>query len=1429
MPVVRILHISDLHSRGPRDRSDKWKRSLLLRAWARDLTDVHDSDHPIDILCFTGDIADFGHAEEYAATTDFLRTTIASLKLSNEQVFVVPGNHDIDRKIQSAAWETIRAVAPAISPHHFSSWIVGGKTPPGLVDNMRAAVLERQSAFWTWIERDLGLSHILPRTSPHGSLGYRSSITLPRRTFPVQIIGFDSAWLAGNDQDAGNLRLTIDQVGRLVHQDDGEALPGLRIALIHHPLNEIADTKDWKQLLSDRIDLLLRGHLHSGAAVEEIEPRRRLRHIASGCLYEGAENIGYPNSFNVIEIETDDDGQPLSIQIRFRRWSPESNHWFDDSGLYRGAKDGRYRWDCREVGEQVDAALEVARKQSSEAAVAILLECWERLEPRMVHRDRVRVLRTLAPAHEACGDGEAASRTYEQVASIARKETDAEAFIALAHLHRSEYAEVVRHSEAVLAINHEHELALVALIHAAAPETPFESLNARVPDSLRENTNVLYALGWRAFLGREFDAASRMAELGIKKEPNTARFVELQAGVALKKIESRQNTGLRVSLTQVEREDLARVETALNSTLTGTISAASRVRVLYYLAEVSWRAGKIPEAVESFVALLALGAPVDLDYVERYLDLLLEERKWSEAERVAAKYAKADPSIRMTLYLARARELREATPSEIAEVCNALRAKLSHEPEDSKYFVEALFWLIRSDASFQPIEVKEVALPRSPVLAMALYSQSLTLHGDKGEALATARTARTLLTPNSSLAELVHVARALAGATPLDAKQEAIDVWVSCLLPKPSPGPWLYQAFELATSVNDERFTRQVYQRLRDADLATPQILEHEVNYLMRTKSYDEALAVIEFGRARHSENGVFIWGLLLRRSVLGVWLRRPDLVERDHRYLIGASDYPLEVARSVHMVLHYLDPLIATDFAYQRMRKDRDNPGILSLFANSVGSDAAHIPNFETVDEGAAVAIETSASGLQWVIVETGGAPSSAHNEYPSEHALVRALHGHRLGDTCQIPGPRGTVPCTIVALTSKYFYARNEIWRRWATTHPGIPYVEQISVPRDANGDLDIPGFFALLDELNAGRPSAEDLLQNPLMCPSVLATVTGTTVLASYAVFLGSPMGVFRQAPSVWKEFESTAALIDASTEFLLDPLTIAVLVDIDAWVKLEPLAERWAVTHATLDEYREVLAKHHEGESATIRRQGAGYEFLRRDPKQMHEARLKVEAALDWLERKCTVLGGSSVLNLPAGLDDDLRRLFPESVIQSMAAAYESGRVLWTDDFAVSVTAEARLPMRRAWTEVCFTRFRALGLVDDEFLTKVKSYLVASGFDSTSIDSQSFLQAAQKAGWNAEKWTKWLRCLRFTRTSAPSLAHASASILNSATVQMSAGREEFVRKFLGTIAQRPDRAFILSEIETLLDVNRFGLNAIGAQIVRRELARLVGRPG
>jgi tetratricopeptide (TPR) repeat protein len=350
---VRLLHISDLHERGPRESESFRRRRVLGEAWKKNL-DALLEDGSIDLVCFTGDIADWGKPEEYGPATDFVEALLRHLSLGIERLFLVPGNHDIDRKKGENAWAELRGGKDSegkerkgklfrVPRIELSRWMAGGTPPLGLEGVSREALLSRQSAYREWVGMRLGRKELVPdEKTPHSFLGYRHTLRLPGQPFDLHLVGLDSAWLAGDDNDQGKLLLTTDQVGRLT-TDKGEPLPGFRLALVHHPLSDLADKDDCQRLLADNVDLLLRGHLHDEALDTWEDPDRTSRQLAAGCLYEGHHADEWPNACHVITATLDAQGRPLRYDVLFRSWS-RRGHWHNDNSLYQGTQDGRLTW-----------------------------------------------------------------------------------------------------------------------------------------------------------------------------------------------------------------------------------------------------------------------------------------------------------------------------------------------------------------------------------------------------------------------------------------------------------------------------------------------------------------------------------------------------------------------------------------------------------------------------------------------------------------------------------------------------------------------------------------------------------------------------------------------------------------------------------------------------------------------------------------------------------------------------------------------------------------------------------------------------------------------------------------------------------------------------------------------------------------------------
>lgn len=293
---------------------------------------------PIDILCFTGDVAQSGQLHEYGEASEFFTRTLNHLNLTADHLFIVPGNHDIDRSISSDCWERMREVTNNTKEARaFSRWMnIHTVQSSTYKPNWRRDILAREKAFRTWLQQTF--PHSLP---PEGQLGFHATKTI--NGIPLHIFGLDTAWLAGDEHDHEHLWMTEDQLMRLATTDKGEPVDGFRIALMHHPLSDLhpADRDRCQPLLHEYSDLILRGHLHESGYLGTYDLNHSSREFSAGTIFDGSKGEDHPNDCQIFTLSIDEQNQLVKLEVWVRAWSVKSRSWYDDNARYKGSKEGR--------------------------------------------------------------------------------------------------------------------------------------------------------------------------------------------------------------------------------------------------------------------------------------------------------------------------------------------------------------------------------------------------------------------------------------------------------------------------------------------------------------------------------------------------------------------------------------------------------------------------------------------------------------------------------------------------------------------------------------------------------------------------------------------------------------------------------------------------------------------------------------------------------------------------------------------------------------------------------------------------------------------------------------------------------------------------------------------------------------------------------
>ncbi|WP_298364523.1 metallophosphoesterase, partial [Azospirillum sp.] len=301
---ARWLHISDFHFAG----GDPYDRNVVLNALVASLRRFQDQGHGADLVFATGDIAQKGQASEYAAATGFFDAVLKELGLGRERLFVVPGNHDVDR---DEGFGLLRSPDSGESADKYFQ-----------PDRAKHHITSKQAAFLAWYNGYFdGIRHFPERTT----CGPVEAVDLPDGR--VGVLPINSALFCQDRDDHGNL-----WVGRRCLEAALVELkaqkPDLSVALLHHPLDWLhhAEGANIKAALEQDVDVILRGHLHEGDIAASKGISGETLHIAAGATYQKRV---WPNRAFFAKVEG---GQVKLFPIRYED-SPKEL-WTVDPSLF---------------------------------------------------------------------------------------------------------------------------------------------------------------------------------------------------------------------------------------------------------------------------------------------------------------------------------------------------------------------------------------------------------------------------------------------------------------------------------------------------------------------------------------------------------------------------------------------------------------------------------------------------------------------------------------------------------------------------------------------------------------------------------------------------------------------------------------------------------------------------------------------------------------------------------------------------------------------------------------------------------------------------------------------------------------------------------------------------------------------------------------
>lgn len=270
MPVT-WLHISDLHLRN----DDSYDRVVVLRSLVKSVKHFRQRDgRAPDFIFVTGDVAYSGKPDEYVVVGDFLDELLDAAALTRRRLYVLPGNHDVDRTVGRQLLRQLSTRDEADEYFHPGApWL-----------HLR----HKMGPFSEWYNAYFNGIRSMPTNTTCGPVELITQGGVKLGLLPI-----NTALFCQDDYDHERLcvgRRCIDTAITELNSLEAD----LKIALMHHPIQylSIIDRQHVRAALVDHVDVILTGHLHEEAFFSVDMWSSRNLSCAAGATYQ---TRNYPN------------------------------------------------------------------------------------------------------------------------------------------------------------------------------------------------------------------------------------------------------------------------------------------------------------------------------------------------------------------------------------------------------------------------------------------------------------------------------------------------------------------------------------------------------------------------------------------------------------------------------------------------------------------------------------------------------------------------------------------------------------------------------------------------------------------------------------------------------------------------------------------------------------------------------------------------------------------------------------------------------------------------------------------------------------------------------------------------------------------------------------------------------------------------------
>lgn len=304
---MKILQISDIHW----TKRKHWNADFpgMKARFLVDIQEYIEAGNEIDYIFICGDIAFKGIKEEYDKALEYIDNICRIIGRTREDVFIVPGNHDLNRDAPGHQTRELIDAALAFAPNNerFLDDVVLKNA--SLRNDLYAAFADYNAFAGNFFCKEYVMNKCITgeatdTIADSDKLFYEEKLSKKVGDIDVTIRGVNTAlncdrWDCNEENEEGHKQM-LPHRAYVMEKEEKQVL---RILMGHHPLPFLTSCDAAKDYLDNHYHIQLFGHVH----IQTIGDGNSVM-VQSGAFDppKGGKNDKYLPVYNIIEISQKD-------------------------------------------------------------------------------------------------------------------------------------------------------------------------------------------------------------------------------------------------------------------------------------------------------------------------------------------------------------------------------------------------------------------------------------------------------------------------------------------------------------------------------------------------------------------------------------------------------------------------------------------------------------------------------------------------------------------------------------------------------------------------------------------------------------------------------------------------------------------------------------------------------------------------------------------------------------------------------------------------------------------------------------------------------------------------------------------------------------------------------------------------------------------